>query len=186
MIAQSMLMLLAHESFYPFILAQTTEALTQEDMQPARSRRRFSRGWQTRFDDAQPRAGTLTQRHGRLIGTWTHRVESGHRRDIRDTPKGRVATSRHDACCGRPDKRHASRPVTTALKRDGSSHDQGGGKRRLTSWKIKLWAVPGCFSGEALTSEAMRQAPVCNGPYSLLIGRDYWRLKPPRAAAMLQ
>jgi hypothetical protein len=32
-IAQSMLMLLAHQSFYPSALA-TTEALTQEDMQP--------------------------------------------------------------------------------------------------------------------------------------------------------
>jgi hypothetical protein len=37
---------------------------------------------------------------------------------------------RHDACCGQRDKRHASRPVTPAGKLDGSSHDQGGGKRR--------------------------------------------------------
>jgi hypothetical protein len=30
----------------------------------------------TRLDNAQPGAGTLTQRHGRLIGTEMHRVES--------------------------------------------------------------------------------------------------------------
>jgi hypothetical protein len=34
------------------------------------------RGGETWFDNAQPWAGTLTQRHGRLIGSRTHRVES--------------------------------------------------------------------------------------------------------------
>jgi hypothetical protein len=46
-------------------------------VQPAKAARwRFSGGWQTRLDNAQPWAGTLTQRHGRLIGTKPQGVES--------------------------------------------------------------------------------------------------------------
>jgi len=38
--------------------------------------RGLSGGWQTWFDNAQTRAGTLTQRHGHLIGMAAQGVES--------------------------------------------------------------------------------------------------------------
>jgi hypothetical protein len=46
-------------------------------VQPAiPGRRRLGRRRQTRLDKPQPGVGTLTQRHGRLIGTAAARVES--------------------------------------------------------------------------------------------------------------
>src|SRR6516165_2007863 len=54
-----------------------TEAVMLEFVQPARAGRRgLSRRRQTRLDDPQTGAGTLTQRHGGLIGTAEERVES--------------------------------------------------------------------------------------------------------------
>jgi hypothetical protein len=45
-------------------------------MQPTGTARRSLSGrWQTRVDDSQPRAGTLTQRHGYLLETAAGRVE---------------------------------------------------------------------------------------------------------------
>ena len=53
------------------------EAVMLNFMQPTGAgRRALGGGRQTRLNDAQPWAGTLTQRHAGLIGTAQQRVES--------------------------------------------------------------------------------------------------------------
>ena len=56
---------------------QYAEAVMLDFMQPAGTGRRcFGGRRQTRLDNAQPGAGTLTQRHAGLIETRAQRVES--------------------------------------------------------------------------------------------------------------
>ncbi len=56
---------------------QDAKAIMLDFVQPTRTGRRSLGGrWQARFDNAQSGTGTLSQRHGRLIGIEIQRVES--------------------------------------------------------------------------------------------------------------